>query len=125
MTELLPDFYRITQVDNINETDWTVQVRLNPQHPVYGGHFPQQPVVPGVCMLQMIKECMEKICHRPLQYCHIASCKFLAVINPNETPELSFSFTLKESETDDLQIQAEGSTSKEVCIKLKAQLIEK
>lgn len=125
MVELLPGFYRITQVENINEADWAVQVSLNPQHPVYGGHFPQQPVVPGVCMLQMIKECMEKICHRSLQYQHVASCKFLSAVNPNETHELKFSFTWKISETDDLRIQAEGSTSKEVCIKLKAQLTGK
>lgn len=122
MVELLPGFYRITQVENINEADWAVQVRLNPQHPVYGGHFPQQPVVPGVCMLQMIKECIEKICHRPLQYRHVASCKFLSAVNPNKTPELKFSLTWKISETGDLRIQAEGSTAEEVCIKLKAQL---
>lgn len=61
MAELLSGFYHITQSENINETDWKVRVMLNPQHSLYAGHFPQQPVVPGVCTLQMIKECLEKI----------------------------------------------------------------
>ena len=55
MAELLPNFYKVTHSEHINETDWVVQVMLNPQHAIYNGHFPQQPVVPGVCMLQMIK----------------------------------------------------------------------
>ena len=55
MAELLPNFYKVTHSEHINETDWVVQVMLNPQHAIYSGHFPQQPVVPGVCMLQIIK----------------------------------------------------------------------
>ena len=98
---------------------------LNPQHAIYNGHFPQQPVVPGVCMLQIIKECIEKIQQAPLQYKQIASCKFLSVINPNETPELKLSLTIKKNETDTFQILAEGASSKDICIKLKAQLIGK
>ena len=90
MAELLPNFYKVTHSEHINETDWVVQVMLNPQHAIYNGHFPQQPVVPGVCMLQMIKECIEKIQQAPLQYKQIASCKFLSVINPNETPECDY-----------------------------------
>lgn len=124
MTELLPGFYAILQSENINAIDWNVQVKLNPQHPVYGGHFPGQPVVPGVCMLQIIKECAEEICHTALQYKQIASCKFLSAINPNETPELKFSFTIKKNEDGVYQLLAEGTSSKGICIKLKAQLTD-
>lgn len=125
MAELLPNFYKVTHSEHINETDWVVQVMLNPQHAIYNGHFPQQPVVPGVCMLQIIKECIEKIQQAPLQYKQIASCKFLFVINPNETPELKLTLTIKNNETDTFQILAEGASSKDICIKLKAQLIVK
>ncbi len=125
MAELLTGFYTIIQSENINNTDWAVQVRLNPQHPIYGGHFPQHPVVPGVCMLQIIKECIEKIYRTPLQYKQIASCKFLSAINPNETPELKFLLTIKHGEASTLSAQVEGASAEDVCIKLKAQLIGK
>ena len=105
MAELLPNFYKVTHSEHINETDWVVQVMLNPQHAIYNGHFPQQPVVPGVCMLQIIKECIEKIQQAPLQYKQIASCKFLSVINPNETPELKLSLTIKKNETDTFRLK--------------------
>ena len=125
MTELLSDFYHITLSENINETDWRIRVMLNPQHPVYAGHFPQRPVVPGVCMLQIIKECLERICRTSLQYKQIASCKFLSAINPNEKPELELLFTIKKGESGTLQIIVEGESAKDVCIKLKALLTSK
>lgn len=125
MAELLSNFYEVTRSEQINETDWVVQVMLNPQHAIYNGHFPQQPVVPGVCILQIIKECIEKTQQASLQYKHIASCKFLSAINPHETPELKLSLNIKKNETDTLLILAEGASSKDICIKLKAQLIDK
>lgn len=123
MTQLLTNFYRITLAESLNEKDWSVQVMLNPQHPVYGGHFPGQPVVPGVCMLQIIKECTETICQTTLLYRQITSCKFLSAINPNETPELKFSFTIRKSEDGSFQLLVEGISRKGIFIKLKAQLI--
>lgn len=122
MAELLPGFYTLLQSENINATDWSVQVVLNPQHPVYGGHFPGQPVVPGVCMLQIIKECVEEICKHTLQYKQIASCKFLSAINPNETPELKLALTIKKNEDNVFQVLVEGTSTKGIFIKLKAQL---
>ena len=85
MAELLPNFYKVTHSEHINETDRVVQVMLNPQHPIYNGHFPQQPVVPGVCMLQMIKECIEKIQQAPLQYKQIASCLLYTSPSPRDS----------------------------------------
>jgi len=126
MVELLPDFYKVITTEQVNETDWTVQVELNPQHAIYSGHFPQQPVVPGVCMLQMIKECVESICRASYQYKQIASCKFLSAINPHETPELKFSLTIKKGEANIRHIVVEGASSRnDTCIKLKAQLAER
>lgn len=125
MAELIPNFYKITDSERINETDWIVQVVLNAQHAIYKGHFPQSPVVPGVCMLQIIKECTEKTLQRFLQYKQIASCKFLSVVNPNETPDLKFSLTIKNIATDVLLVQVEGTSAKGICIKLKAQLTDK
>lgn len=58
---LLDNFYTILSSESSDSTIWTIQVKLNPGHPVYQGHFPGHPVVPGVCLLQLIKECVEDI----------------------------------------------------------------
>lgn len=36
------------------------RVRLDAAHPVYAGHFPGNPVLPGVCTLQIVRECLER-----------------------------------------------------------------
>lgn len=108
----LTNFYTILSSELTDETTWTVQVKLNPDQVIYQGHFPQQPVVPGVCLLHIIKECVETIRQQKLQFSQIATCKFLSSINPSEAPQVSFLLTFKETEEGKLQLQAEGSILK-------------
>ena len=106
---LLDNFYTILSSESSDSTIWTIQIKLNPEHPVYQGHFPRHPVVPGVCLLQLIKECVEDIRQQKLQIAQVSSCKFLSAINPIETPHISVALTFKEIEEGTLQLQAEGS----------------
>jgi len=113
---LLDHFYTILS------TTWTIQVELNSEHTVYQGHFPGHPVVPGVCLLQLMKECVENIRQQKLQYTQVSSCKFLSAINPIETPHIAVMLVLKETEEGTLLLQAEGTVKNECFIKLKAAL---
>ena len=107
---LLDNFYTIISSESSDSTIWTIQVKLNPGHPVYQGHFPGHPVVR---LLQLIKECVEDIRQQKLQVTQVSSCKFLSAINPIETPHISVALTFKETEESTLQLQAEGSVKKE------------
>lgn len=40
------------------EDRFTFRVRLDAAHPIYAGHFPGNPVLPGVCTLQIVRECL-------------------------------------------------------------------
>lgn len=51
-------------------------------HPCLPGHFPGQPVVPGVLMLDHIASCLQK--HKGIELQRIASVKFLAPLLPEE-----------------------------------------
>jgi 3-hydroxyacyl-[acyl-carrier-protein] dehydratase len=57
-------------------------------HAIFLGHFPGQPVVPGVCMMQMIKELMELNIQRKLQISTADNMKFLSVIDPRQNAEV-------------------------------------
>lgn len=106
---LLDNFYTILSSEASDSTTWTIQIKLNPDHTVYQGHFPEHPVVPGVCLLQLIKECVENIRQQKLQIVQVSSCKFLSAINPIETPCIAIVLTFKETEEGKLQLQAEGT----------------
>jgi 3-hydroxyacyl-[acyl-carrier-protein] dehydratase len=64
------------------ENTATAVVKINGQHPVFLGHFPEQPVVPGVFTLQMVKECLEQALGRPVRFTVIQNCKFSNVMTP-------------------------------------------
>lgn len=122
---LLDNFYKIIHIEEKEDGKREIEIELNPGHALYQGHFPGQPVLPGVCTLQIIKESAEQIVNRPLQYAQIASSKFLSAVNPLETQLLHLSIQLKETEEALLKLQAEGICNGKEFIKLKATLNKK
>ena len=72
-------------------------IRLNPDHAVFAGHFPGQPVVPGVCMLQIIKELLEGATGQALQLQRAANVKFLTVLTPQAHEVVSVQLTFDSS----------------------------
>jgi 3-hydroxyacyl-[acyl-carrier-protein] dehydratase len=69
-------------------TNHTATIRLNEQHPLYRGHFPGNPVVPGVCQIEMIKEIFSEIIHKNVLLAASDAIKFLAIIVPQKYPVL-------------------------------------
>ncbi len=63
-------------------------LELNAAHPIFAGHFPDQPILPGVCMMQIVKEILEEVIGAPTRLMKASEMKFLAVINPNENPSV-------------------------------------
>lgn len=76
----------------------SLRIRLNPDHRIFEGHFPGNPVLPGVCLVQIIKESMETVTGQSLQLLQIQDIKFTQTINPGLVPELSLdiSYTFEE-----------------------------
>lgn len=84
---LLNDFYKILQQE---DSAGVVKARLaiNKDHRIFEGHFPGLPVVPGVCMLQMIRELMQVYAGREFKIAAADNMKFLSVINPENHHEV-------------------------------------
>jgi 3-hydroxyacyl-[acyl-carrier-protein] dehydratase len=80
---LAGDFYTI--MSSVMETDKIAAVlKINPEHEIFQGHFPGQPVVPGVCMMQIVKELLETVTGRSLRLHTGLDLKFLSVIDPGK-----------------------------------------
>lgn len=84
---LINDFFYL---QSSSHTDGTIAAhfRLNAAHRIFEGHFPGQPVVPGVCMVQIIKEILEAAVGKTLQLRKAAHIKFLAVIDPRRSVDV-------------------------------------
>jgi 3-hydroxyacyl-[acyl-carrier-protein] dehydratase len=77
------DFYTVVGATSEGNTH-KVLVKINALHPIFDGHFPQQPVVPGVCTMQLVKECASDILGKRIRYSSISSCKFISAIVPSD-----------------------------------------
>jgi len=82
---LLNNLYTI---QSLSETDNQIQATINlmSDHAVFRGHFPGQPVLPGVCMMEMIAEVMSFCLHRSYRISGGPLIKFLRMIDPRINP---------------------------------------
>ena len=68
------------------ESHWRVPV----DHPAFAGHFPGQPIVPGVVLLDRAMWLVQKQLREPVGSWQISHVKFLNPCGP--TDELQFAF---------------------------------
>lgn len=101
MNVLLNAYYRIDS--RVTKDDDTLfSVTLLPDCEVYKGHFPGNPISPGVCNIQMIKECTELLMGKRLFLTFIDKCRFSAVITPPKSAQATTPLKLQ------IQLSATG-----------------
>ena len=114
---LLKDFYEVQLIDKVSDTKYFATIILNEKHKVFKGHFPGNPVTPGVCMMQIIKELTQEVTGFSLQLKSSNNVKFMALINPEETPELKLELEIVPNE-DEVKVKNTTSFGKTVALKL-------
>ncbi|MDB5273556.1 MAG: fabZ1 [Chitinophagaceae bacterium] len=66
-------------------------VQLNATHEVFKGHFPEQPVLPGVAMVYLSRFLTQKVfAGKTLKMKDASQIKFLALVDPRINPEFTY-----------------------------------
>jgi 3-hydroxyacyl-[acyl-carrier-protein] dehydratase len=96
---LLNNLYTI---QNITETEKIIQatVLLQAGHPIFKGHFPGHPVLPGVCMLEMITEITGSHLQERIRITSASMIKYLNMIDPNKDPLIQFEIKYQRGTTN-------------------------
>jgi 3-hydroxyacyl-[acyl-carrier-protein] dehydratase len=87
------NLYHINNLDFI-ENSITANISINNEHEIFKGHFPGNPILPGVCSLQIIKEIISKSVNLNLTLIHADNIKFLAVVNPDENNNIDLNISI-------------------------------
>jgi 3-hydroxyacyl-[acyl-carrier-protein] dehydratase len=113
----------IYQIGGVESNSGTLraEIKINAAHPLFGGHFPDSPVTPGVIQLQMVKDILSQWLGRPLKLKAIRTCKFLEVLNPHQHEAIMISIKIKGN--DVLEVSAFGESGNSVFFKLQATYI--
>ena len=107
-------FYKVTKEER-NDTGATYTVAILPDCNVYEGHFPGNPVCPGVCNMELILECAMMLTGRQLHYSTIKQCRLTAIASPEVSPEVTVNVSVDEGNT----ILAEIKDTKQTYMTLK------
>lgn len=92
---LLKGFYTLNEIVQLDDQEFEAFIHLNKDHSIFKGHFPGNPVAPGVCMVQILKEITSQIVAQKLVMKSSSNIKFMALINPIKTPNLKLSISIK------------------------------
>ena len=115
---LIEGLYKVIATENTSE-GILAKVHLNKDHAIFKGHFPGNPVMPGVCMIQIIKELTEEATGKNLFLSVSSNIKFMAIINPEKNADLQIAIDISQ-ENGEVKIKNTTSFDDTVALKLSA-----
>lgn len=115
---LIKDFYKVLSLTQ-EGNQIQAQIFVNKDHAIFKGHFPGNPVMPGVCIMQIIKELTEQVVGGELFMSKASNIKFKTIINPELHPTLDLQINIKEEE-DFIKIKNTTKFAETVALQLSA-----
>jgi 3-hydroxyacyl-[acyl-carrier-protein] dehydratase len=121
---LKDDFFTITACSG-EYPSFTVQLALNARHRIFEGHFPGQPVVPGVCLVQMVKEVTETVLGGgAMRLAKAGQIKFIALLDPGKAGILELKLDCERREDGSVGVNAIMRAGKKTCFKFDGVLVQ-
>jgi 3-hydroxyacyl-[acyl-carrier-protein] dehydratase len=90
--------YQTVSLPNIDAEQYFSNIILMRENQIFQAHFPDFPILPGACLVQISKEFIEENLQQKIVITHFKNLKFLKTINPDEFPEISIRFSYKKIE---------------------------
>jgi 3-hydroxyacyl-[acyl-carrier-protein] dehydratase len=118
---LVPDLYRVLNQQTEAETI-RAEVEVNAAHDIFKGHFPSVPVLPGVCMVQCVKELIEASIEKKTRLDKADMIKFLSMLNPLESNIITAEISLKGTIENRVVFQASLKSNNQVLLKYSGSL---
>ncbi len=112
----LKTIYTVTSF-RLSETGINASITFNKDHEIFKGHFPGNPIVPGVVQIQILKDIVERAIGKKVFLNYAKSIKFSNFINPIETNAVEFEVAFEYQTHDVLSIKCIVKTETVVFMK--------
>lgn len=122
------NLYTISQIE-INGLNGCFTIELNSSHFIYLAHFPEEPITPGVCIVQIGQELLELLLEESclkkyrLEIKKVKNVKFLSVISPKNNTTIVYTMKKVEMSEDAMEVKAQIDVSFKDEIKAKISLV--
>ena len=122
------NLYTISRKE-INGLNGCFTIELNSSHFIYLAHFPEEPITPGVCIVQIGQELLELLLEESclkkyrLEIKKVKNVKFLSVISPKNNTTIVYTMKKVEMSEDAMEVKAQIDVSFKDEIKAKISLV--
>lgn len=104
--------------ENLNAT-----IEIICDHPIFDGHFPGNPVLPGVCTLQIIGELLSKKLNRQYMLVKSENIKFIGLVIPSERTILQFEIIFSIIDEKKIAVKCNVTINEKEVLKMKGSYI--
>lgn len=108
-----------------SDSQATLRIRLNANHPIYTGHFPGDAITPGVCIVQIAVDLFSHLQGNDYRLVAAKNVKFINIIKPNEHPEVNYQLNWDKNEAGDYTLKGvvayEDKTFTKISVTVKIQ----
>lgn len=112
--------YNIEEI-NYDGVKLLAQIFIDAKHSIFQGHFPEVPVLPGVTMMQMVKEVLEDAEGKAFIISQASSLKFLQMLNPVQCSRVFLEILVSEKTESFFKVKAQLSSENATHFKMTAQ----
>lgn len=110
------DLFSIVEITH-EEGAISAALTINAESNILKGHFPGQPVVPGACMLQVVKAVLETALKHPIRLKKADQLKFMRMIDPGNTLSAQLEISYKWVDEGIVGVSAKLTDGEMVCFK--------
>ena len=103
---LKDNFYTINELEFV-ENKIQASIKIDSNHSIFEGHFPNNPITPGVVEMEIVKEIVSEGIKKTLKMSKMSNCKFLAILNPLNSSEVNVKIDVLEQENNRIRISAQ------------------
>jgi 3-hydroxyacyl-[acyl-carrier-protein] dehydratase len=119
---LKDSLYRIISLAH-QENTIEATLEINKNNVIFEGHFPGQPVLPGACMLQIVKEVLGSTINTTIRLKKADQIKFLVLIDPGSNNILQLKLSYRLEDNNNISVTANLRAQKEICFKFRGSFI--
>lgn len=109
----------IFKVTNLKRDDAFISASLeiNKNSELFNGHFPGHPVLPGACMLQLVKDVLADTLNTSLRLKMADQLKFIVLIDPTIIHTMQLEISCEFSDEDFITASAKLIAGEVICFK--------
>lgn len=112
----ITSIYKVISLDS-SDQNINACISFNKDHMVFEGHFPGNPIVPGVVQIQIIKDLVEKFLGEKVFLNTTKSIKYLNVIRPDELNKVLFEIGVEYGHKNNLLLKCVVKTDTQIYMK--------